>query len=87
MISNRFSSNQTERKKQSQYGQEKNGYGLNYIRAKTLKTLEAWINCIFLEMNLMVLYRICCVRFIKILAYEVFYLAIGKYKFLRTCHD
>ncbi|MCI5164892.1 MAG: hypothetical protein D3903_02085 [Candidatus Electrothrix sp. GM3_4] len=35
----------------------KNGYRLNYIRAKLQRTSEAWINCIFLVMNLMVLLR------------------------------
>jgi hypothetical protein len=38
-------------------GQGKNGYRLNYIRAKTERTSEAWIRAIFLVMNLMVLLR------------------------------
>lgn len=50
---------------EGKFGQGKNGYRLNYIRAKTLKTSEAWINSIFLVMNLMVLFRICCVQFKK----------------------
>ncbi len=45
---------------EGKFGQGKNGYRLNYIRAKTLKTSEAWINSIFLVMNLMVLFRVCC---------------------------
>lgn len=45
---------------EGKFGQGKNGYGLSYIRAKTLKTSEAWINSIFLVMNLMVLLRFCC---------------------------
>lgn len=44
---------------EGKFGQGKNGYRLNYIRAKTQKTSEAWINSIFLVMNLMVLLRIC----------------------------
>ncbi len=45
---------------EGKFGQGKNGYRLNYIRARTLKTAEAWINSIFLVMNLMVLLRFCC---------------------------
>jgi len=45
---------------EGKFGQGKNGYGLSYIRAKTQKTSEAWINSIFLVMNLMVLLRFCC---------------------------
>jgi hypothetical protein len=48
---------------EGKFGQGKNGYRLNYIRARTLKTSEAWINSIFLVMNLMLLFRICCVQF------------------------
>lgn len=54
---------------EGKFGQGKNGYRLNYIRAKTLKTSEAWINSIFLVMNLMVLFRICCAQFKKILGF------------------
>jgi hypothetical protein len=32
-------------------GQGKNGYRLNYIRAKRADTSSAWINSIFLVMN------------------------------------
>jgi len=42
---------------EGKFGQGKNGYRLNYIRAKLQSTSEAWINCIFLVMNLMVLFR------------------------------
>ena len=42
---------------EGRFGQGKNGYRLNYIRAKLQKTSEAWINCIFLVMNLMVLLK------------------------------
>lgn len=42
---------------EGKFGQGKNGYRLNYIRAKLQKTSEAWVNCIFLVMNLMVLLK------------------------------
>ena len=40
---------------EGKFGQGKNGYRLNYIRAKTAATSEAWIRSIFLVMNLLVL--------------------------------
>jgi len=40
---------------EGKFGQGKNGYRLNYIRAKSSATSEAWIKSIFLVMNLMVL--------------------------------
>ena len=43
---------------EGKFGQGKNGYDLGYIRAKTAPTSEAWLNSIFLVMNLMVLLRI-----------------------------
>lgn len=39
---------------EGKFGQGKNGYRLNYIRVRLQKTSEAWINCIFLVVNLMV---------------------------------
>lgn len=42
---------------EGKFGQGKNGYRLNYIRARLQRTSEAWINSIFLVMNLMVLLR------------------------------
>ncbi len=39
------------------FGQGKNGYRLNYIRARLQKTSEAWINSIFQVMNLKVLWE------------------------------
>lgn len=42
---------------EGKFGQGKNGYDLNYIRAKTAQTSEAWIRSIFLVMNLLVLIR------------------------------
>jgi len=43
---------------EGKFGQGKNGYRLNYIRAKRADTSLAWINGIFLVMNLLVLLRI-----------------------------
>jgi hypothetical protein len=43
---------------EGKFGQGKSGYRLNYIRAKRADTSLAWINSIFLVMNLLVLLRI-----------------------------
>jgi len=43
---------------EGKFGQGKNGYDLNYIRAKRPDTAYAWINSIFLVMNLQILLRI-----------------------------
>ena len=43
---------------EGKFGQGKNGYDLNYIRAKRADTSAAWINSIFLVMNLLILLRI-----------------------------
>ena len=43
---------------EGKFGQGKNGYRLNYIRAKRADTSVAWINSIFLVMNLAVLLRL-----------------------------
>lgn len=43
---------------EGKFGQGKNGYRLNYIRAKRADTSFAWINTIFLVMNLLILERI-----------------------------
>lgn len=43
---------------EGKFGQGKNGYRLNYIRAKRADTPAAWINSIFLVMNLLILLRI-----------------------------
>lgn len=36
---------------EGKFGQGKNGYNLDYIRAKTKETSESWISCIFFIMN------------------------------------
>ncbi len=43
---------------EGKFGQGKNGYRLNCIRAKRADTSAAWINSIFLVMNLLILLRI-----------------------------
>ncbi len=50
---------------EGKFGQGKNGYNLNYIRARTAKTSEAWIRSIFLVMNLLVLVRILLAWMVK----------------------
>ncbi|RLP53704.1 MAG: IS5/IS1182 family transposase [Ketobacter sp.] len=42
---------------EGKFGHGKNGYNLNYIRAKRSDTSIAWINSIFLVMNLLILLR------------------------------
>ena len=48
---------------EGKFGQGKNGYRLNYIRAKRADTSLAWINSIFLVMNLLILLRVFFVLF------------------------
>ena len=43
---------------EGKFGQGKGGYRLNEIRAKRADTSYAWINSIFLVMNLMILLRL-----------------------------
>jgi hypothetical protein len=51
---------------EGKFGQGKNGYRLNYIRAKRADTSSAWINSIFLVMNLIILLKVFCVRWLKV---------------------
>ena len=62
---------------EGKFGQGKNGYRLNYIRARTAATSEAWIRAIFLVMNLMALFRCWC----------VFYFGAMKTEILQFCDD
>jgi IS5 family transposase len=43
---------------EGKFGQGKNGYRLNYIRAKRSDTSAAWISSIFLVMNLLILLEV-----------------------------
>ena len=45
---------------EGKFGQGKNGYRLNYIRARRADTSAAWINSIFLVMNLLILLKVFC---------------------------
>ena len=45
---------------EGKFGQGKNGYRLNNIRAKRADTSAAWINSIFLVMNLLILLKVFC---------------------------
>jgi hypothetical protein len=53
---------------EGKFGQGTNGYRLNYIRAKRADTSAAWINSIFLVMDLLILLRIFFVRCKKAVA-------------------
>jgi hypothetical protein len=53
---------------EGKFGQGKNGYRLNRIRAKRGDTSAAWINSIFLVMNLLILLRIFFVLIKKSIA-------------------
>ncbi|MCP4071981.1 MAG: transposase [Hyphomicrobiales bacterium] len=50
---------------EGKFGQGKNGYNLNYIRARTSKTSESWIRSIFLVMNLLVPFRLLFARILR----------------------
>ena len=49
---------------EGKFGQGKGGYRLNYIRAKRSDTSQAWVNSIFMVMNLLVLYGVLFLAFI-----------------------
>ena len=42
---------------EGKFGQGKNGYGLNKIRARQQKTSESWVSCIFFVMNILALIK------------------------------
>ena len=50
---------------EGKFGQGKNGYRLNYIRAKRADTSAAWINSIFLVMNLLILLKVFFVSYAR----------------------
>jgi len=51
---------------EGKFGQGKNGYRLNYIRAKRADTSTTWINSIFLVMNLLILLKVFLLPWIKL---------------------
>ena len=81
---------------EGKFGQGKNGYRLNYIRAKTAKTSEAWIRSIFLVMNLLVLaktFAVVCKKWLltRIIRssepIEWFVLVLQRYLSFKGCAD
>jgi len=73
---------------EGKFGQGKQGYRLNYIRAKRADTSLAWINSIFLVMNLLILVRIFFAWCKKSLAWEVLLLKqVGKLLFCNWWRD
>lgn len=67
---------------EGKFGQGKNGYQLNYIRARTARTSEAWIRSIFMVMNLLVLIRFLFVRMAKRLSRRLMITLMTK-----ICHS
>ena len=59
---------------EGKFGQGKNGYGLNCIRAKRADTSVAWINSIFLVMNLLILLKAFFWRFIRLPSWRIYLL-------------
>jgi hypothetical protein len=75
---------------EGKFGQGKNGYRLNYIRAKRADTSSAWINSIFLVMNLLILLKIFFVPWIKVVRqplaqYWASVWALLRYRFAGLC--
>lgn len=69
---------------EGKFGQGKNGYRLNYVRAKRADTSAAWINGIFLVMDLLILLRIFFALRIK----TVVAVLVPKFRtwMMRFCH-
>ena len=65
---------------EGKFGQGKSGYGLSYIRAKRADTSAAWINSIFMVMNLLTLLKVFCalIKRAWIRAIEVLYKRVWK---------
>lgn len=69
---------------EGKFGEAKNRYGLNKIRAKTKETSESWISAVFVVMNLMALMRKEQKLVIGILA--IFLRVCGEYfKYAISC--
>ena len=56
---------------EGKFGQGKNGYNLNKIRARAARTSESWIACIFFVMNL--------VKFCKEFLFSIFEIALKRF--------
>jgi len=72
---------------EGKFGQGKGGYRLNYIRAKRADTSFAWINTIFLVMNLLVLLAVFCRRFFWAIASTVERGERFRKKIMRLCQS
>ncbi len=75
---------------EGKFGQGKNGYRLNYIRAKRADTSSAWINSIFLVMNLLILLKVFFALWIKAACQPLSRiwastLALLRYRFAGLC--
>ena len=69
---------------EGKFGQAKNGYGLNRIRARTVRTSEAWIRSVFLVMNLLVLLKIFrWIPVVVFIAFQRLWVAVSKMWLLR----
>ncbi len=69
---------------EGKFGQGKNGYRLNYIRAKRADTSSAWINSIFLVMNLIILLKVFLLPWIKVVG-QTLTRCWSAYRALLTC--
>ena len=72
---------------EGKFGQGKNAYGLNKIKAKTAKTSFAWINSIFFIMNLLVLNKVFHLPAIKRYLFEVVGVLIDKRQLAQGVKD
>jgi hypothetical protein len=75
---------------EGKFGQGKNGYRLNYIRAKRADTSSAWINSIFLVMNLLILLKVFFACWIKVARQSLSRIwtsawALLRYRFAGLC--
>jgi len=75
---------------EGKFGQGKNGYRLNYIRAKRADTSSAWINSIFLVMNLIILLKVFFARLIMVVHQPLSRIwtsawALFRYRFAGLC--
>ena len=55
---------------EGKFGQGKNGYGLNLIKAKLALTSEAWVRSIFLVMNIVALERLLINLILRVRIYQ-----------------
>ena len=68
---------------EGKFGQGKNAYGLDKIKAKTAKTSFAWINSIFFIMNLLVLVKVFHLPAIKLRLFELVWMSLRKKRLIQ----